>query len=99
MPRDKIDTALWNPGEHLHFALAGLMDVNDDGVNDLELVKNLITMNNGVVDCYEDEKGRVNGLDNMTINTRFLVKGGEGKKDTNIAEMAGGISKMNEKAK
>ena len=37
-------------------------------------------MNNGVVDCYEDEEGRVHDLDNMSINTRFLVQGRRGEK-------------------
>jgi hypothetical protein len=98
MPGDKIDTALWNPGERLHFALAGLMDVDGDGQSDLELVKNLITMNNGVVDCYEDEKGMVHGLDEMSINTRFLVKGDEGRKEANVVELSAGISQMKTKA-
>jgi chemotaxis protein histidine kinase CheA len=98
MPGDKIDTSLWNPGEQLHFALAGLMDVNDDNRNDLELVKNLITMNNGVVDCYEDDKGRVHGLDQMSINTRFLVSGSEGKNDASVAAVAAGITKIKNEA-
>jgi hypothetical protein len=98
MPGDKIDTALWNPGEQLHFALAGFMDVNGDNRDDLETVKNLITMNNGVVDAWEDDKGRVHGLDSMSINTRFLVKGGEGRKEANVATLAGGVTKMQDQA-
>jgi hypothetical protein len=100
MPGDKVDTALWNPGEQLHFALAGLMDVNGDGRNDLELVKNLITMNNGVVDCYEDEKGRVHGLSEMSINTRYLVKGSvQRKDDAKMAALAEGQTTMLDKSK
>ena len=99
MPGDKIDTALWNPGEHLHFALAGLMDVNGDGRNDLELVKNLITMNNGVVDCYQDDKGRVHGLGEMSINTRFLVKGSDAKKEAGAPALSAGQSSIGDKAK
>jgi hypothetical protein len=37
------------------------------------MVRDLITMNGGVVDCYLDEKGHVVGK--MTINTRYLVTG------------------------
>jgi hypothetical protein len=100
MPGDKIDTALWNPGEHLHFALAGMMDVNGDNRNDLELVKNLITMNNGLVDSYEDENGHVHGLSEMSINTRFLVLGTEQKKvDAKMAGRAPGQTTMLDKAK
>jgi hypothetical protein len=99
MPGDKIDTALWNPGQQLHFALAGLMDIDGDGHSDLELVKNLITMHNGVVDCYEDEQGRTPGLDKMSINTRFLVQGSEGKSDTSLAAIAAGQTKMIDEGK
>ncbi len=99
MPGDKIDTALWNPGEQLHFALAGMMDVNGDGRNDLDLVKNLIAMNNGVVDSYEDDKGQVHGLSEMSINTRYLVQGGEPKKEAKLAAVASGLAAMKGKAK
>jgi hypothetical protein len=99
LPGDKIDTSLWSPGEQLHFALAGLMDVDGNGRGNFELVKNLIEMNGGVLDCYEDEEGRVHDLDNMTINTRFLVKGGGGKRDENIAMISKGMLTMEEKAK
>jgi hypothetical protein len=100
MPGDKIDTALWNPGEQLHFALAGLMDVNGDNRNDLELVKNLITMNNGVVDSYEDDQGHVHGLSDMSINTRYLVLGNEQKKiDAKTSSLITGQTTMIDKAK
>lgn len=93
MPGDKIDTALWNPGEQLHFALAGLMDVNGDGRNDLETVKNLITMNNGVVDSWEDEQGHVHGLSDMSINTRYLVLGAEQKVQKNVSQQVENLTK------
>ncbi|MCC6125019.1 MAG: hypothetical protein IT426_08665 [Pirellulales bacterium] len=99
MPGDKVDTSLWNPGEQLHFALAGVMDVNGDGRSDLELVKNLITMNNGVVDSYEDDQGRVQGLSEMSINTRYLVLGGEHKQEAKVKQIAEGQAKMIDRAK
>ena len=34
------------------------MDLDGDGKSDLQTVKNLITMNGGVVDCYVDDKGK-----------------------------------------
>ena len=75
MPGDKIHTPLWSPGEQLHFALAGIMDLDGDGQNALETVHNLITMNSGVVDCEHDERGKITG--EMTPHTRYLVVGGE----------------------
>jgi hypothetical protein len=34
----------------------------------------------------------------MSINTRFLVKGDEGKQETRVAELSAGISQMTKKA-
>jgi predicted nuclease with TOPRIM domain len=73
MPGDKIYTPIWNPGDKRHFALAGFMDINGDGKNNLSLLRNLIKMNGGVVDCDVDEKGKVNG--EISVETRYLVLG------------------------
>ena len=75
MPGDKIHTPLWTPGEQIHFALAGFMDIDGDGRNALGTVNNLITMNGGVVDCQIDEKGKRTG--ELNAHTRFLVLGDE----------------------
>jgi hypothetical protein len=72
-PGDKIHTPIWNPGDKRHFALAGFMDINGDGKNNLQLLRNLIKLNGGVVDCDVDEKGKLNG--EITIQTRYLVLG------------------------
>jgi hypothetical protein len=73
MPGDKIHTPIWNPGDKRHFALAGFMDINGDGKNNLQLLRNLIKLNGGVVDCDVDEKGKVNG--EISVETRYLVLG------------------------
>jgi hypothetical protein len=73
LPKDKIYTPVWSPGEKRHFALAGLMDVDGDGRSDLETVKNLIAINGGVVDCYANNAGEVVGK--ITVNTNCLVMG------------------------
>ena len=84
---DKIWTPLWTPGEHKHFALAGFLDLNGDGKNDHEAVKNLIRLHNGVIDCDMDEKGKIDGQ--MTNKTNYLVCGDEptdkGKPEMNTA--------------
>jgi hypothetical protein len=72
-PGDKIFTPVWSPGEKWHFALAGFMDLDGDGTSDMQAVRDLITMNGGVVDSYIDDKGNVIGA--MSVNTRYLVKG------------------------
>jgi hypothetical protein len=99
IPGDKIDTSLWNPGEQLHFALAGVMDVNGNNRNNIELVQNLIALNNGVVDAYEDERGNVHHLDNMSIGTRFLVLGEIKNDNAATLNLATGQTTMMEEAK
>ncbi|MHC4399694.1 MAG: hypothetical protein ACYTG0_08445 [Planctomycetota bacterium] len=78
MPGDLIHTMVWAPGEKEHFALLTGMDIDGDGRSDLDLIRNIISMNGGVVDCY------INELDEnfpregaMTVKTRYLVEGDE----------------------
>ncbi len=73
MPGDKIHTPLWSPGERKHFAIAGFIDVDGDGRSDRQLLKDIIRLNGGVIDCETDEKGEIIGQ--MTVNTRYLVLG------------------------
>ena len=77
VPGDKIFTPLWSPGERRHFALAGLIDVDDDGRSDLETIMNLIKLNGGVVDCYiadsGKEKNTIKGV--IDVNTNCLIVG------------------------
>jgi len=73
MPGDKIHTPIWSPGDQRHFALAGFMDVNGDGINDIQLLRNLISINGGVIDCEIDEKGKKIG--DISLKTRYLVLG------------------------
>lgn len=81
MTGDKINTPIWSPGERRSFALAGKLDVDADGKSDLRMILNLVSLNGGVVDCYQDDKtwtvltgdGKPGGR--MNPNTRFLVVG------------------------
>jgi len=70
---DKIHTPVWSPGEVKRFALAGFLDVDGDGKTDRSLVRSLITMSGGVIDCEIDDNGQRVGK--MTIDTRYLVLG------------------------
>ena len=58
VPGDIIYTPLWSPGQTPHFAIAGRIDFENDGTNDREKLKNLITYNGGVVDSEVDDKGQ-----------------------------------------
>jgi len=72
-PQDVIFSPTWQPGQRLHFALAGKLDYNDDGVADNGLIKDLILTNGGIVDAEVDEHGRRTGT--VSITTRYLVVG------------------------
>lgn len=73
VPGDVVYTPLWSANSAMRFALAGAMDINDDGKDDRDVVRRLITMNHGKIDA-EDKDGDVSG--SVTRNTRYIVMGG-----------------------
>jgi hypothetical protein len=73
LPGDVIHTPTWSPGQRLHFAMAGVMDIDGDRVDDYEMVKNIITLNGGVIDAEVRSDGTRVGK--MDVNTRYLVLG------------------------
>jgi len=72
---DIIYSPIFQAGRKIHVALAGLIDLNDDGKSDHDLVKNLIEINGGTVDAELLDDGTMIG--NITNSTRFLVIGDE----------------------
>ncbi len=70
---DLIASPIWNPGSTLRYALAGKMDINNDGRDDRELVKNLIRQYGGEVDAEDSPDGEVKG--DVSVHTRYLVLG------------------------
>jgi hypothetical protein len=70
---DQIYSQVWHRGKKLHFAINGVIDVDGDGKSDLQMVRDLVDLNGGVVDAYLGEDGKVNG--EITVNTRYLVLG------------------------
>lgn len=63
VPGDLAFTPAWSPGQQIHFAIAGFIDLTNDDKSDLEMLKNLIRVNGGVVD------------DEVTVQTRYLIQG------------------------
>lgn len=63
VPGDLVFTPAWSPGERIHFAIAGFIDITDNGRDDTDLLKRLIELNGGVVD------------DEVSVRTRYLVQG------------------------
>lgn len=80
LPGDIIHTPVWRPGEKLHFALTDRLDVDGDGKSDIALIRNLISMNNGVIDAELDDQGNRTGK--LTTQTRFLVLGTQHDENT-----------------
>jgi hypothetical protein len=70
---DVVFTPVWQPGQRLHFALAGLLDIDGDRKSDSDRIKALIAANGGIIDAEVSEVGARSGK--LTIETRYLVVG------------------------
>ena len=84
---DNIYSQIWHRGKKLHFALTGVIDIDGDGKSDLQLARDLIELNGGIVDAYLDEDGKVQG--EITANTRYLVSGDAPEKTWKVALQKG----------
>lgn len=67
---DIIHSPAWDPGRPVHFAMMGLIDVNEDGVSDKALVVSLIENNGGVIDPQ------------VTPDTRYVIQGAQRNEKT-----------------
>ncbi len=81
---DYIVSDVWDPGYAVAVALAGTIDVDGDGISDLNVVQSRIEQNGGRVVAKEDENGEVTGA--IDASTRYLVIGDE---PTNPASLKG----------
>jgi hypothetical protein len=72
---DIFYSPIFQPGRKIHVALSGLIDLNNDGRSDHNLVKNLIEVSGGVVDAELLDDGTLIG--SINNSTRFLVIGDE----------------------
>jgi hypothetical protein len=70
---DHIYSQVWHLGKKLHFALTGLIDLNGDTRSDMQIARELVELNGGVVDAYVADDGSVDG--EITATTRYLVLG------------------------
>lgn len=92
---DQIYSQVWERGKKLRFALTGVIDIDDDRQSDLQLARDLVELNNGAVDSYLSDDGKVVG--EMTVATRYLVLG-EFPEGTRQGAMREGWQKMTEEA-
>jgi hypothetical protein len=86
LPGDLVFSPSWQPGQRLHFALAGFLDANGDGKSDTNLVKNLITLNGGIIDAEVNEQGERTGT--VSIETRYLVVGDRPQETSSAVTLA-----------
>ena len=70
---DKVFSQVWNRGRKVGFAIAGAIDVNNDGIDDTDQLKQIVLINDGKVDASPDGNGGVDGR--MTADTRYLIQG------------------------
>ena len=73
MVGDKVYSQVWNRGRQVGFAITGSVDLNDDGIDDLDQLKRIIQLNNGKIDAVPSEEGGIEGQ--MTVDTRYLILG------------------------
>lgn len=74
LPGDWVHSPAWSPGQRLHFALVGFMDIDGDQQSDRETIKHIITMNGGVIDTEVMDTG-LRDEGKMSVNTRYVVMG------------------------
>lgn len=70
---DRIYSQVWDRGRTVGFAIAGKIDLDKDGKDDLQRLKDIIAANSGRVDAAPDEAGALEG--ELKIDTRYLVQG------------------------
>src|SRR5690606_3171478 len=70
---DRIYSQVWDRGRTVGFAIAGDIDLDKDGKDDLQRLKDIITANSGRVDAAPDTAGALEG--DLKIDTRYLVLG------------------------
>ena len=73
MEGDKVYSQVWNRGRQIGFAITGVIDLNNDGSEDLDQLKRIIQLNNGKVDAVPSAEGDIDGQ--MTVDTRYLILG------------------------
>lgn len=102
MAGDKIFTPLWHPGRKQRFAICGITDINGDGSDDRQQLKDLISLSGGVVDQELTASGNKAGP-GITYDTTYLIRGAIPKSvdaaDEDAGKVAKGMSEMENDAR
>lgn len=57
----------------IRFAVAGFVDLDDDGISDMDLLRRMAAMNGGVIDATMNARGQLTGQ--LGPDTSFLLVG------------------------
>jgi hypothetical protein len=71
---DQVFNPAWNPGRVMRFALAGLMDIDDDGVDDRAKIRQMIRIAGARIDAEIMPDGTQQG--EVSVETNYFVRGG-----------------------
>lgn len=100
---DLVYSVVWQKGRKTQFALMGKMDMNGDGLDDRETLKEMIIQGGGIVTEDLGPDGKSSGR--MTVDTNWLVVGetykvtGTEELDGRQREFRSKFSDMQERAK
>jgi hypothetical protein len=75
-PGDVLYNPTFSPDRKKHVAVAGLIDLNGDGRDDLNGFLRLLDRQNVVVDAYLDPQNSTVHGPGITVNTEYLIVGG-----------------------
>ncbi len=72
--KDPIYTPIWSPNQTESFAFVGMIDLDDDGRSDRDLLHDLLASSNATIQVEIDDEGkRIGGV--IDEKTKFLVVG------------------------
>jgi predicted nucleic acid-binding Zn-ribbon protein len=75
LPGDLLFNPAWNPNQRTHVALAGIIDINGDGIDDTPDLIRMLERQGVVVDAFLDLKDRTVKGPGITERTEYLIYG------------------------
>jgi hypothetical protein len=75
MAGDLLFNPSWTPGQPMHVAIAGIIDINGDGVDDAQDLMRTLAKQGVVVDAWLDLKDRTVKGPGMSEKTTYLILG------------------------
>jgi hypothetical protein len=75
LPGDLLFNPAWNPNQRTHVALAGIIDINGDGIDDTPDLIRMLERQGVVVDAFLDLKDRTIKGPGITEKTEYLIYG------------------------